>query len=606
MSVKLAISVPDVNQQLLNYDLIRVFRSTTGAQGPFVEITAEVPEPARLTGTMVGPFASNYKMLTVRINRGPAQTVQIVGTDPMSATRVADSVVAQVVGLLGKDDGTGRLQIYTEGAGTDEILEVLGDPDTLTILGFTPGQYDVGEAGRVPLIEAITEYLFEDVAGTEDDYYTIDFINSTSGATSESSDPVKGVLVDTVAKQQADTESPRGLTLLRKASHVFRQGFFQEDMTGSGSGSCDIPLVPLDASRYPSFQVVDINGQIVSAGLATVDGTAGNYRVEFFCPADAPISNDDRRWRLEWFFIDEDNRQVHKVTEFDVRDPDITASEVRDLKLMAMACQEFRVFIRELKRPYSIRLDVMNAGNPDELIAENVLFPGSGSGNQTLLTETADSETFVYHYTIPIDLLRAGYTYQAVWQISETISTAPQFAFQIIEVPQPTILQFFPSLRMVIDKYQKRRELLQAYQDSDIYEYLLRGIEIVNGWHPLTSYTMTSLPSPLIPFWLLAGQLWGLNAQHLLETDLQFDFSGQTVTLNYDHTGNLDTAIQRATSFLADNLTKTKTPLFRRASGVGAFAGKPYRFNALHNFTYPISNFGSNDFLTLISNIGLL
>ena len=159
---------------------------------------------------------------------------------------------------------------------------------------------------------------------------------------------------------------------------------------------------------------------------------------------------------------------------------------------------------------------------------------------------------------------------------------------------------------MVIDKYQKRRQLLQAYQDSDIYEYLVRGLEIVNGWHPVTSFQMTSLPNQLTPYWLMAGQLWGLNAQFLLETDLQFNFSGQTVTLDYDHTGNIDTAISRATDFIREGLGPAKTAIYRRQAGPGVVAGRPYRYAGIHNFVFPISRMSSQDFLTMISRIGLL
>lgn len=601
MSVKLTISVPDVNQQMTDgFDFIRVFRSTTGASGPFAEITAVSPAPATVVGSIVGPFSGVAgTSLLLRANRGPTQTVLIPGTDPLSATQIADAINAQVAGFLSEDDGTGRLKISTTGTGTDEIIEVLGEVDPLMVLGFSVGQFDIGEASRVPLVEDITEYLFEDVAGSSDDFYEIDFINSATLATSTKSDPVQGALVETIAKQQADTRAPKGLTLIRKSTHVFRNAFFSDP-------DCLVPLVPLDASKYPSFQIVDINGQIVAAGLATLDGTPGNYRVEFFVPADAPISNDDRRWRIEWLFIDEDNRQLEKTTEFDVRDVDITATPVRDLKLIAMERKPFRVHIREVSRPYSIRLDVAAANNATDIIAEDVLFPGSGSSGEVLLTEAVDNETYVYYYDIPEDLLLGNRTYLATWSISGSITASPQYAFQVIEVPPRVVLQFFPSLRMCIDKFQKQREHIQAYQDSDIYEYLIQGLRFINSWHPLTGYSLTDLPEPLIPFWLMAGQLWGLNAQHLLETDLQFSFGGQTVTLDYDHTGNIEAGISRALDFLRDNLTSAKMPLFRRAAGVGVMAGKTYRLSGRGNFTYKLASFGSNDYMTLLNRVGLL
>lgn len=599
MSVRLSINVPDVDAQLAaGFDFIRVFRSTTGPSGIFTEVTGTSAQPARLVGTEVGPFSVATLILSLRVNRGVLQSVQLPGSNPVTATEIGSFLTTNVDGLLGADDGLGHLSLTTDGTGTDEVLELLGDTATLTALGFTVGQIDTGESGRIALQSSVNQYLFIDSTGTSDDYYKVDFINSATQATSQQSAPVRGELVETCPKGQADSRAPRGLTLVRKTSHVFRNAFFADD-------ELTTPLVPLDASRYPSFQIVDINGQIVSSGLATLDGQPGHYRVEFFVPADAAISNDDRRWRLEWLFIDQTNRQFEKTTEFDVRDVEVTTTPVRDIKLLAVCDQPFRVFIRELRRPFSILLNVTDAGGT-EMLAENVVYPASGAADELVLTEVVDGETYVYYYDVPSGLFNAGTTYQAVFQIRPTVGSVAEHAFQIIEVPPTLALQYFPALRMCIDKYQKRRKLLQAYQDSDIYEYLTRGLEIVNGWHPITSFQMTSLPNQLVPFWLMAGQLWGLNAQFLLETDLSFDFSGQTVTLNYDHTGNIDTAISRATDFIREGLGPAKTSIYRRQAGVGVVGGRPYRYSGLHNFVFPISRMSSQDFLTMITQIGLL
>lgn len=596
MSVKLTISIPDIDAQIASgYDFVRVFRGPTST-GPFVEVTAASPAPASLTGTVAGPFSVAGMTFSARLNRGPVQTSQITGTNPLSASQVAAALQADIVGLVGQDDGTGRLRLLTDGTGTDEVLELLGDSATLTALGFEAGQSDSGEASRIPMVQGVSAYLFEDVAGSPDHYYQIDFYNSTTGASSDTSDPVKGMVVESKPKKQAESRAPRGLTLTRGETHVFRNAFFADD-------SLSVPLVPIDASRYPSFQIVDINGLIVSSGLATLDGQAGHYRVEFQVPCDAPISNDDRRWRLEWLMIDQTNRQIEKTTEFDVRDVEVTATPVRDIKMLAMCNQPLRLFVRELHRPYSIVMTLSDTGG-NSLIDGEVVYPGSAG--DTRLTEVVENETYVYYYDVPANVLSAGATYQAVWQIRPSASSIAQHAFQIIEVPPTLALQYFPALRMCIDKYQKRRQLLQAYQDSDIYEYLKRGLQLVNGWHPVTSFQMTTIPDPLVPFWLMAGQLWGLNAQFLLETDLQFSFSGQTVTLDYDHTGNIDTAISRATEFIREGLGPAKTAIYRRQAGVGSVAGRPYRYSGLHNFVYPISRMSSTDFMTLLTNYGLL
>ena len=400
MSVKLTIAIPDIDVQVAaGFDLIRIFRSSTGPVGPYTEVTSAAPQPATLSGTVAGPFNVAGMTVSMRLNRGATRTSQITGSDPLTATEVAATLEADVPGLVASDDGTGRLQLATDGTGTDESIELLGDSATLELLGFTVGQVDTGEAARIPLVQGVTAYLFEDVSGTETDYYTVDFYNSSTDAASVRSDPVQGATAEMEPKKQAESRAPRGLTLTRNVAHIFRNAFFADEQQ-------TVPLVPLDASRYPSFQIVDINGQIVSSGLATLDGQPGHYRVEFYVPGDAPISNDDRRWRLEWLLIDENNRQFEKTTEFDVRDVEVTSTQIRDLKLLATCDQPFRVFIRELSRPYSIVLTVSDtSGNA---LAENIVWPTSGAADEELLTEVVDNETFVYYYDIGAGLFNAG------------------------------------------------------------------------------------------------------------------------------------------------------------------------------------------------------
>lgn len=600
--IKLHISVPDIDLRLQQgFDFIRVFRGPTSS-GPFTEVTSEGGAPARIVGAVQGPFYDlPGKTIDLVVNNGPTQSVVLSVMSPATAQQVADVINTDAEGVIAADNGNGYLQITTTGSGTDELIRVISG-SAIAALGFAPMQQDIGEALRIPLVTDVSSYTFVDHNGTTQDYYVVDFYNATTGSASLTSDPLQGVpaqgqTAENVPKQQAEARSPRGLTLLRGASHVFREAFFADDGV--------TPLVPLDSSRYPAYQVIDITGQVLAAGLATLDGNPGNYRVELFVPKDAPLSNEDVRYRLEWVFVDDVNRQYEKTTEFDVRDADVTATQLRDQKFIAMCGQPFRVFIRELKRPYALRLDVTNSGN-QTAVQENVIYPGTGDPSETTLTEVIDGETFIYYFDLPPTAFQPGFTYQAIWSITETLGTAQQFAFQIIEVPPPTTLQHFASLRMAIDKYQKKREIIQAYQDSDIYEYLQRGRDILNGWHPVTHYQFAGIPQPLAPFWLLCSQMWALNAQHLLEVDLSFDFSGQTVTLNYDHTAGLEAGYQRALDFLNERLTPAKMAFYRRAVGVGSFAGKPYRYSAIHNFTFPIAKFGSQDFLTLLSNIGLL
>jgi intein/homing endonuclease len=388
------------------------------------------------------------------------------------------------------------------------------------VLGFTTGQYSEGQAARLNLTAAVDTYFFEDVAGSDEYFYKTRFYNSTTTAFSEYSDSTKGSLYDVVPEQQADSKAPRSLTLIRGTTNTFRFSFF-EDL------SRNIPLVPKDISKYPSYVIIDIVGQTIASGVAVCDETAGNYRIDFTVPTDAILSNDDRRWRVEVLLLSVDNRQVQQIQQFDVRDVDATESQIKEIKFLALDGKSFRALIRLPKRPISIDATVQQSQSTLMLASDNL------GGN---VREIIDGETFVYAWDIPAGILKAGVdpltsSYLVIWTIQQSAASQVDYQFQVIEVPLTSILPYFASLRMAIDKYQKRRDIVQAFQDSDIYEYLAQGLRVVNGYMPLTQYNFSTIPTELAHHWLMGSLLWGLNAQHLLENDIAFEFCVEENTL---------------------------------------------------------------------------
>ena len=107
-------------------------------------------------------------------------------------------------------------------------------------------------------------------------------------------------------------------------------------------------------------------------------------------------------------------------------------------------------------------------------------------------------------------------------------------------------------------------------------------------------------------FILLGAAWYALNAQYLMEVDLGFAFSGQTVTLDYDHAPMLAEAINRFKDYLDNAVSPAKLSFIRATSSVGVFAGKPMGFRALHRFTFPLQSFQSGDIIQTLSNIGIL
>lgn len=598
----IVISVPDVNAILQGlpangFNQIIVERSSTGASGAYSEITADTDMAASVTGTIAGPFAVGMLTIELRVDRGSVQTCTIYNSSPVDIDSVILAVNNQIGGVVASST-SGRLTISTTEVGTGAVLEVVGGT-ALPLLGMIAGQVSTGKAARVALIADRTSYIFSDGAGASSDFYRIRYYNSFTLATSSQSNPIGSSTADVAPKRYADVTSSRGLTIIRGTTYVFRQSFW-EDVDAV------IPVVPANASRYPSYQIVDVNGQVVSAGVATQDGASGNYRVEFFAAPDAAISGDDRRWRIEWLMISATNRQIEKVVEFDVRDTDITASETQELKLLAMPLQPFHLPLRLDRRPFRLSLTVQDSVSGTKIVTD-ATFP-TAPGVPTL-QEVVDGDTFVYFYDIQTNLLKEGVTYAAMWSVQDTVASVSDYTWQTIEVPAVSLLPMMTSLRMVIDKYQKRRGSKQAYNDSDLYEYIKQGANMLNSWHPLTSYGVGNVPGQLQSYLLLLAAVWGLNAQHLLETDLQFNFSGMQSSIDYDHTGHLESAISRVLEFIRDHLTPAKHALFVRSQATGVVAVRPYRYTGLNNFVWRMSNntnFGGASYLQVLSNFGLL
>ena len=161
---------------------------------------------------------------------------------------------------------------------------------------------------------------------------------------------------------------------------------------------------------------------------------------------------------------------------------------------------------------------------------------------------------------------------------------------------------------MLIDKLQKRLGIVQAYEDSDIVEYLARGAELVNSIYPTTFFGFQTMPGALTVHHLLYSGWYALQAQGLLSTEISFSFSGQTVTLEHDQSSGLADIAGRWQEFLSTTLPAAKMALVRRNAPVGTVAGRQYRMVDVNLFTFKTSSIqgGTNQILSQMTTLGLL
>lgn len=378
----------------------------------------------------------------------------------------------------------------------------------------------------------------------------------------------------------------------------FRKSMAEFTVTFYEDSDSQTPLIPIDVTKYPSYTIYDINNTAVQTGVGQPEASPGTYKATFSIPADAPLSHDEQRWRIEWLLVTPDNRQIDFVEEFDVKDTVIEQSDHRELKFITLCGEDTRVSVRLTHEPSEVKLNVFKGmGNK---IVDNIDL------NNGIL-KTVDGDSYVFYYDIPGNLMSPNSVFSVVWSIRDTVSDPNSFVYQSLTSIVPSVLNMVTSVRMLIDKFQKRLGVVQAYEDSDIVEYLVRGNELVNSIYPTTTFSLGFTPGVLNVYLVLFASWYGLNAQQLLETDLGINFSGQTVTLDYDHQGALSDVMGRWLEFINNTLPAAKMSIVRRSRPVGTVAGRGYRYSDATVFTFKIASLkGGGDIVTQLTNLGLL
>ena len=559
MSAKITINIPNISTIIGTYDQIRVYRATNPS-GPFEEITNAVESPAIMTGTILEPYNVNGLSLLLSSKTINAQNTTFIGVNPISLINVLSELNTNLTDVIAGNDGFGHIQFTSLGTGSDGRIRIELGSTAAELLGFDLDQLETGKNARINMVQGQTEYVYIDVWGGSQYWYKTDYYNSGSSIESVLSLPEQGQHLIPEPEKLAQHTSPRALCLYRGRSHTFLAEFW------NNNDLQDVPLIPSDATKYPSVSIIDINGQIVTNRLA-IEIVPGRYSFEWTVSDNAVISNDDRRYKCHWNFIAESGRQLTSFTEFDVKDPDIEPSfEDQAIKQVVLENKNIKFRYVTSHKPYELSCDII-VGNT---VIYHALFV-----DMNMVTYNGN---FIYSFIVNNSLYKAGAEIVGIWDILETPISHPQQLHQSYYTIAPDIIPNITSLRMIIDKYRKQKDLPQHYDDGELLEYLYRGANILNAMFPTTNWSYTAFPQPLKAHLFLTSAIYGLNAQGLLETDLNFDFSGQSVTLGYDHSSGLDSAISRMWSWLEAQVPAVKTAFVRSQSAVGITVVTPVNF----------------------------
>lgn len=363
------------------------------------------------------------------------------------------------------------------------------------------------------------------------------------------------------------------MEIVRGTSYTFEATF-----VNAADGT---PLVPSDPNSIPQVTIRGPAGNIAATGVGTASGN-GKYRFHWYVPKSVELNTEDAQWNINWVFVNTFGHTSTHEEDFDIVDKIESMPEERQQTYLTHAGDSERILIRWPTQLHNVSLHVMGAEGESTVfriprVATTAAEKDPANPAHLIVEEQYNGE-YVYYYdwtSVPHG------EYHIYWSFYESPISPKTTVWQVARAYSNTFVHYAVELRTLIDKLQKRIGTPQAYSDADLYSYTMAGLDIINTISPSTNWTISQVPLHLSRgiriFIIYASAIHALNAQQILEIEINFDFSGQTVSLGYNHDysgvlGNIETMLQR----FADE----KSRIVRLANGA-AFSGarpKDWRF----------------------------
>ena len=321
--------------------------------------------------------------------------------------------------------------------------------------------------------------------------------------------------------QAISQETSRVLT--RGKLEFFNYCFFYDDAKTQ-------PVQSLDPQSYPSYRITTPSGDVLAQGVAVVGGTPGYWRIGWVVPKAAELTNVHRRYRFQSVMVDTESRQFEVSYEFDVVESNIPAQNPELQQLITMVGMGIRVSFNSTVRPDYLQLVVCPRANDTNILHQaSLTYPIPATPASSDLREVQNGTGYAYYSDVPA--LPSPGEYSVKWLVRDTTLSPMDFEHQAMVVVTSNMMFMVRSLRMIIDKLQKKLGLVFAYTNEDLIEYLNEGTALINGYWPPTNMTPENANKALSAFIILASAWWGLSAQRILYGETNLDFCVDLETL---------------------------------------------------------------------------
>jgi len=276
-------------------------------------------------------------------------------------------------------------------------------------------------------------------------------------------------------------------------------------------------------------------------------------------PQNVPIYDQDKKYTLSWFAVNGKNKRTN-VEFFNVAPLTDFKFVENDKVVVDGTVIKDKIYLPNHMKPDCIGVNIRQPNGV-------VLF----SGRVNPLPVANYFDRACYSFSVPTSTVGAKYDNNGQPHIIEwqyDINRDTQYEYHFIYIISTKLLIYMNDLRRMIDKARNEDIIPQLqFTDVDLIHCLFKAMERINTSKPImTNYSLYTLPMALNVLLVKIAGWEALNAQLLAEGVSNFDFSGQSVSLNVDRTAAYEAMLGRLDAQIGDNLEKTKRILTRSAN----------------------------------------
>ena len=390
--------------------------------------------------------------------------------------------------------------------------------------------------------------------------------------------------------------------IVRRTEEVtFTAGFYAD-------AAQTIPLVAADLNQ-PTYQIIDPEGTTVDDGSGVLDpgGNGATFTVAWTVPDDAMLEVRENNWRIEWVFVDVNgnSREFEQAFEVHERPEERDAVEKRHGYVIP-AGRNLQLINRRAASVFSMEVEVfdMNANAAIQTVRQ-------AGGNTP--EEVIDGDTVVYKDSVLAADLPDDASLLVSWYIQETAASDETVETETAVSVSRRWLMLIHALDRVIDKIKFRATDSLHSTTMEKLAALQYGLSYVNRVYPASiQWTINDLAGDFAPFVVLAAAWWIWHAEAHGSGLLNFNFSGQTVALDFDDTAVYEASMSRVRAILQEDLPNAKKGYQRAANSVGAVAGRltswrgGFRRAVMPQVRVLNGNVGASHVLSVLNSWGLI